>query len=130
MTVMNKLQAMERIELFPAGRVLFSAGEVPDGVYIIHSGRVDLVFSGRNGVTKVLRSLKAGAIAGLSDAVSNTPHDCTAATRRASRIGWVGIDDFRRLLSEQPAQWLEIAAMLSVDLAHCWGSMRTLAAPR
>ena len=127
MIVMNELQALEQPDSLPAGSVLFREGQSPAGVYVIHSGRVDLVFSGRNGVAKPLRSLSQGAIAGLSDAVSNTPHDCTATTRSSTRIGFVPVSDLQRLLAEKPGVWLEIAEMLSVDLKDCWDSMRDLA---
>jgi CRP-like cAMP-binding protein len=130
MDVMSELQRLEQIESFPSGSVLFREGEAPCGVYVIHSGNVDLVFSGRNGVSKPLRSLHAGAVAGLSDAVANVPHDCTATTRSSASVGFVPIGELRQLLDEKPAVWFDIAEVLSEDLDECWGSMRTLAGPR
>lgn len=127
---MKQFQRVEQVALWSVGRVLFREGADPDGIYLVHSGRVDLVFSGRNGLTKPLRGLKAGTIAGLSDAVANFPHDCTATVRVAARIGFVPIASLRRLLDEQPALWLSVAEALSMDLNACWGSMRDLTAVR
>lgn len=109
---------------------MFREGELPSGIYILYAGTVDMVFSARNGLRKSLRTALPGEIVGLSDAVSNMAHDCTATTRTSAKIGFVPIDVFRRKLEETPALWLEIAKYLSVDLDSCWASMRTLAAAR
>ncbi|MDP9361658.1 MAG: cyclic nucleotide-binding domain-containing protein [Acidobacteriota bacterium] len=127
---MNQFSVVEQVGCWPAGSLLFREGEAPAGIFVIHSGTVDLVFSARNGMTKPLRKLHAGDVAGLSDAVSNTPHDCTATTRTAARIGFVPITELRHLLDQQPAMWFAIAELLSADVNACWGSMRSLAAGR
>lgn len=126
----NPFANIEQIDRWPAGEIVFREGEKPGGVYILHSGTVDMVFSGRNGVRKALRTALPGEIVGLSDAVSNNAHDCTATTHTNARIGFVPIDAFQRKLQESPALWLEIVKYLSVDLDSCWASMRSLATAR
>jgi CRP-like cAMP-binding protein len=127
---MNAFATVETIDRWPAGEIVFREGEKPGGIYILHSGTVDMVFSARNGLRKSLRTVLPGEIVGLGDAVSGTTHDCTATTRTSAKIGFVPIDVFRRKLDETPALWLEIARYLSVDLDSCWASMRTLATAR
>ena len=128
--VENPFANIEQIDRWPAGEIVFREGEKPGGIYILHSGTVDMIFSGRNGLRKSLRTALPGEIVGLSDAVSDTAHDCTATTRTSAKIGFVPVDVFRRKLEETPALWLEIARYLSVDLDSCWASMRTLATAR
>lgn len=128
--VENPFANIEQIDRWPAGEIVFREGEKPGGIYILHSGTVDMIFSARTGLRKSLRTALPGEIVGLSDAVSDTTHDCTATTRTSAKIGFVPIDVFRRKLDETPALWLEIAKYLSVDLDSCWASMRTLATAR
>jgi CRP/FNR family transcriptional regulator len=126
----NQFASVEQIERWPAGEVIFREGEEPRGIFILYSGRVDLVFSGRNGVKKSLRTALPGEIVGLSDAVSGTPYDCTATTRTGVKVGFVPIDAFRRLVEQSPTVWLTIARHLSVGLESCWSSMRAIVAAR
>jgi CRP-like cAMP-binding protein len=121
---------IEEIERWPAGEVIFREGERPRGIFILYSGTVDLIFSGRSGMKKALRTARRGEIVGLSDAISNRLYDCTARTRSGARIGFVGIDALRLRLEETPALWLTIAKFLSADLDSCWASLRTLSAAR
>ncbi|HEY3052654.1 MAG TPA: cyclic nucleotide-binding domain-containing protein, partial [Thermoanaerobaculia bacterium] len=120
----------QQIERWPAGKILFKQGDDPQGIFIVHSGQVDLVFSARSGVTKALCSVRPGNIVGLSDAISGTKYECTATTRTASRIGFVPLVELRRMLDENPGLWLGIATSLSADLGSCWACMRSLGALR
>jgi CRP-like cAMP-binding protein len=126
----NQFGAIEQIERWPAGEIVFREGDPPRGIFVLYSGTIDLVFSARSGVSKSLRTASPGAIVGLSDAIGNKQHDCTAATRSAARIGFVPIDALRRQLEETPQLWLSIAKFLSADVDSCWASMRTLSAAR
>lgn len=122
----GQLAIAEEIQRFPAGSVLLNEGDKPRGIYIIHTGQVDLVFSSRNGLRKVLRTARPGEILGLSEIVSGTVCEATATTRTSSRIGFIDAEKLRRMLEENPSLWLEVAADLCVDLSSCWQSMRRL----
>ena len=123
----QQFSGIEQVGQFPAGSVLFREGDAPKGLYVVHSGSVDLVFSSRNGIAKPLRTVHAGETIGLGDAVSDAPHDCTATTRVPSRIGFVSIAKLRKLLEERPATWFAVAEVLSADVNACWGTMRAIA---
>ena len=118
----------EQIERWPAGKVLFHEGEQPRGVFMIHSGDVDLIFSGRNGNTRTLRVAHPGEMLGLSDAIADSAHDCTASTHSPSRIGFIPLDDFRQMLNDSPSLWFKILQFLSEDINSCWQSMRSVSA--
>jgi CRP-like cAMP-binding protein len=128
--VENQFGAIEQVERCPAGEIIFREGDPPRGIFVLYSGTIDLIFSGRNGASKSLRTATPGVIVGLSDAISNRPHDCTASTRTGARIGFVPIDALRQQLEETPQLWLSIAKFLSADVDSCWASMRTLSAAR
>jgi CRP-like cAMP-binding protein len=124
-TVESQLAVAEQVRRWPAGSILLSEGDEPPGIFIIHSGQVDLVFTARNGERKALRTVRTGVILGLSEIVSGSRCDCTATTRTASRIGFVAVSELRRMLDEDPSLWLEVAERLSVDLGSCWRSLRS-----
>ena len=128
--VESQLAKAEQIERWPAGMVLFNEGEAPRGLLVIHSGIVDLEFSGSNGVSKSLRTARAGGVVGLSYVVSNTPYDCTARARTKVQIGLVPLREMQRMLDETPSLWLTLARFLSEDINACWSCMRTLSRAR
>ena len=126
--ISSQLASAEQIERYAPGRTLFNEGEEPRGIFIIHSGEVDLVFSARNGLRKPLRTVRAGETLGLSDVVAQSRYDCTAVTRVPSRIGFVPLDDIRRMLDDDPSLWFGVAATLSAGMSSCWASIRSLSA--
>jgi CRP-like cAMP-binding protein len=126
----NEFDKIEQIERWPSGKVIFREGEQPRGVFILYSGTVDLVFAARNGFKKTLRTAVPPEIVGLSDAISNTAHTCTATIKANSKVGFVPIEALRRQLEETPALWFTIAKYLSADVETCWADMRTLAVAR
>lgn len=129
-TVESQLAVAEEVRRWPAGSVLFNEGDEPRGIFIIHSGQVELVFSARSGVRKALGTVRSGEILGLSEIVSGSRCCCAATTRTASRIGFVAVTELRRMLDEDPSLWLEIVESLSVDLGSCWRSLRSLGTSR
>lgn len=125
-SVVRALSRLEKAEGWPTGSILFREGEQPRGVYIIHSGEVDQVFSARNGHVKPLLTAVPGQILGLSCVVSGKPHNCSATARTPSVTGFIDRDRFTALLEEQPALWWSILQMLSTDINSCYDCMRTL----
>lgn len=132
--VLTELSVVERtlIELQELqrrgpGAVLFCEGDTAHGVYIIHSGAVDLVFSARNGTARPLQSAGEGQIVGLSSVVSRRPHDATAIVRVPSELGYVDAKTLLELLERDPTAWFAVLQFLSQDVSSCWQSMRQIA---
>jgi CRP-like cAMP-binding protein len=124
--VNDALAPYEQIERVPAGQVVFGEGEDPQGVWVVHSGEVDLVFASRSGDAKALRVAEAGQILGLTAVVSRRPHDYTATVRRSGELGFIPRERFLALLQQQPALWLIVLQMISTDINSCWDCMRAL----
>lgn len=111
-----------------AGETLFREGETPRGVYVLHSGTVDLLFSPRNGDAKPLREAQPGQILGLSCVVTQRPHDCTATAAEPCEVAFIERDDFLRALDDSPAVWFSVLRVLSSEVNAVYDDIRSLAA--
>ncbi|HXA19256.1 MAG TPA: Crp/Fnr family transcriptional regulator [Thermoanaerobaculia bacterium] len=120
----------QAIGVWPAGRTLFYEGEDPRGVYVIHSGAVDLIFSAKDGRAKTLRVAHTGQILGLSSVFSHRPHDYTATVRSTSDLGYVDEATFHKLLESSPTLLFGVLRLLSEDVNSCYGCMREIALAR
>lgn len=129
-TIAETLSEHETLERYGEGRLLFREGEEPRGVYILHSGHVDLVFSGRNGTAKPLRVAEEGAILGLSCVVSRRCHDCSATTRTPCELGFIDRDTFLRQVDHSPSIWFSVLQLLSQDVNSCYDCMRSITEKR
>jgi len=123
----STLRQHQKLEIWPKGRTLFYEGEEPRGVYVIHSGAIDLIFSAKDGRTKPLRIAQAGQIIGLSSVFSNRPHDYTATVAATTSTGFIDADTFHHLLATSPAMMFGILRLLSEDVNSCYDCMRDIA---
>ena len=128
--VTRNLAPYETVEGWPAGKVLFREGEEPRGVFVVHSGEADLLFSAKGGQSKALLVAGPGQILGLSCVVSGRAHDCSATARTPCVTGFIEKERFLALLDQIPALWFSVLQMLSVDVNACYDCMRTLSGAR
>lgn len=120
------MAAYETVEGWPAGKVLFREGEQPKGVYVVHSGEADLLFSAKAGQSKALLVAGPGQILGLSAVVSGRVHDCSATARTPCVTGFIEKSRFLELLDQIPALWFSVLQLLSTDINACYDCMRAL----
>jgi CRP-like cAMP-binding protein len=116
------LEPYETLHALPAGKVLFREAEQAEGVYVLHSGDVELSFS-----NKPMHLSAPGEILGLTTVMSGRAHDSSAVSRTPCVVGFVEKSVFLRLLDEQPSLWLTVLQMISSNISHCWQSMRAMA---
>ena len=121
------LTPSETMQHRAAGEMLFLEGETPAGVYVLHSGEVDLLFAARNGSVKALRLATPGQILGLSSLVMEQQHDCSAIARLPCEVGFIARDTFLRMLDERPSVWCSVLRLLSSDLNAAYDDIRALA---
>ncbi|HYR29270.1 MAG TPA: cyclic nucleotide-binding domain-containing protein [Thermoanaerobaculia bacterium] len=124
----TNLADRETLIRFSAGQTLFREGETPRGVYVLHSGTVDLLFSARDGSAKPLREAQPGQILGLSCVVTQRPHDCTATAAEPCEVAFIERDDFLRALDDSPAVWFSVLRVLSSEVNAVYDDIRTMAA--
>jgi CRP/FNR family transcriptional regulator len=128
--VITELSARETLQHRPAGTILFAEGEQPRGIYLIHSGTIELLMRARNGEWKRIRAASAGEILGLECVVSRRPHDATARAITPCDLGFLERDSFLRVLDESPAIWFSVLRLLSQGVNASYASLRNVAQPR
>lgn len=121
------LTPSETMQHRAAGEMLFLEGDAPAGVYVLHSGEVDLLFAARNGSVRALRLATPGQILGLSAVVMRERHDCSAIARVPCEVGFIAGDTFLRILDERPSVWCGVLRLLSSDLNAAYDDIRALA---
>ncbi|MEA2572023.1 MAG: family transcriptional regulator, cyclic receptor protein [Acidobacteriota bacterium] len=124
----SELATSETPRRFAPGETLFREGDDANGVFIMQSGEVDLIFSPRNGEPKALRGVQPGQVLGLSCVVTHRPHDCTATARTECETAFVRRDDFLRKLDERPATWFSVLRFLSSDVNAAYDDIRAMSA--
>jgi CRP-like cAMP-binding protein len=121
------LGARKNVRHCEPGTSIFSEGQQPLGVYVVHEGVVDLTYAARNGEAKPLRVADRGEILGLSAVMTHSAHEASATARSECEIGFVGRVEFLRALEETPAVWFAVLHLLSYDLNAAYEQLRTLA---
>lgn len=118
----------ETLIRFRTSETLFREGEQPRGVYVLHSGKVHLLFAGKNGCIKPLREAQPGQILGLSCVVTQRAHDCTATAATPCEVAFIERDEFLRTLDDSPAVWFSVLRVLSSEVNAAYDDMRVIAA--
>ena len=124
------LTEREMLQHRPAGTILFNEGDLPRGIYLIHSGTVELLMRARNGDLKRMRTTSAGDILGLESVVALRPNDATARTITPCDLGFIERESFLRVLDESPAIWFSVLRLLSQGVNASYDSLRHVAQAR
>lgn len=127
---MISLTDRETLQHRPAGTVLFNEGDLPRGIYLIHSGTVELLMRARNGDWKRMRTTSAGDILGIESVVALRPNDATARTITPCDLGFIERESFLRVLDESPAIWFSVLRLLSQGVNASYDSLRHVAQAR
>lgn len=128
--MISQLSERETLQHRPAGTILFTEGEQPRGIYLIHSGTFELLMCARNGECKRIRAVSTGEILGLESVVSRRPHDATARAITPCELGFIERESFLRVLDESPAIWFSVLRLLSQGVNASYDSLRSVAQAR
>jgi CRP/FNR family transcriptional regulator len=124
------LTERETLQHRRAGTILFNEDDPPRGIYLIHSGTMELLMRARNGDWKRMRSASSGEILGLESVVSRRPHDATARAITSCELGFIERESFLRVLDESPAMWFSVLRILSQGVNASYASLRNVAQAR
>ena len=97
-TVLEEVAERAEIVRVAGGTHLFRAGEKADALYVLLSGRCDVVAGEEHLVT-----VGRGAVLGELGLVTGAPRSASVRARRDSELLKLSHDEFKRLLREEPA---------------------------
>lgn len=97
-------------------RILFTQGDSPTGLYILHAGTAILTMDMRPGEPAVCASASAGSLLGLPGLIGNEPYSLTAKALKGSRVSFVPVDDFSRLMLSEPSLSVRLLRVLAAEV--------------
>lgn len=122
--LLTALQRLQRPRVFAKGKELFRCGDQAEGVYLINSGKVNLLVCASARRPRVFASLHGGAVLGLSESISGDRHKLTAEAGELTRVSFVGRDEFMQYLRNNQEFCLRIVHLLSEDVHYLYGKFR------
>src|SRR5579864_8317378 len=108
---------------------LFAEGERSRCVFLIHSGRIKLSVTSRDGKTVILRVAEAGELLGLSAALSGNEHEVTAEALEARVVKAIPTRDFLVFLQKYPDAAMESTRCVLREYQMVFNDVCRLALP-
>lgn len=82
--------------------ILFSEGESDDQLYVVVSGKIDVIKNLGSKDETVMAALKVGSLAGELSFIDGEPHSMTLKSRNDSEVIILHRADFEKLIDTQP----------------------------
>jgi len=125
-TPLESLNSAGHLTLYPADAVLFREGEMPQGVYIVCSGRVKLSVESREGKTVILKIASDRHLLGMSAVVSGRSAPVTVTTVDFCQINFIERSGFLRLLAMEPQIGVACARALASEVNETFADVHEL----
>jgi hypothetical protein len=98
------------------GRILFSQGDAPVGIYLVEAGEAALVMTSARGLVATCFHAGVGSVLGLPAVVADQPYSLTAMADKGSEIGFVARGDFEALMRAEPDLYLYVLQVLAAEV--------------
>ena len=106
--------------------LLFRDGEPCAGIYLVEAGEINLLLPARDKRYKIFDTAAAGAVLGLCEAMSGSPHKLTAEAAGPVEVAYIERMALMKYLSKHCEACMQIVALLSEDLHGLYRRCRTL----
>ena len=121
--VLEHLDDTGYLSVFPADVDLLLEGSVPQGIFVLCSGRAKLSMTSRDGKAVILTVAGARQLMGLSAVVSGMPSPVTVTTVEYCQVKFIERADFLRLLACNSSVALSCAATLGQDMGKAFDTL-------
>lgn len=128
--VLHSLDAVSHKSTLPAGAILFVEGQVPRGVFIVCSGKVNLSTTSREGKILILKTVMAGEALGVSATISGAGYETTAETATPCHLSFVDRKHFVELMECHSEIGMHVAQCLSRDYQTAYRDIHDLVLTR
>lgn len=123
---LSDFEALERISVYPANAVLFLEKDRPQGIFILHEGRIKLSISSGDGKKLILRVANPGELLDLTAVMTGVPYEMTAETQHKCNVGFIRREDFLHFLAKHPDAYQSIVRELSRNYQRACEKLRTV----
>lgn len=128
--VLEAIHAISHKSTLPAGAILFVEGQVPRGIFIICSGRVNLSTTSKEGKILILKTAEAGEALGLSATISELGYETTAETATPCQLNFIDRKHFMELLQTHAETGVHTAQSLSREYQSAYHDIHDLVLTR
>ena len=112
---------------FPRNTVIFSKGDESDSLYVVCRGKVKVLIDDEQGKEIVLSVMGPGEYFGEMAAIDGVPRSATVVTQEPAELLMVRRNDFRNILSTNPAMVFNLLKVLLGRLRKADHKIETLA---
>jgi CRP/FNR family transcriptional regulator, cyclic AMP receptor protein len=126
----QEFDGIKSFQSFQRGSVLFQEGQNAHSVFLICHGRVRLSLCSENGRRLTLRMAAAGAVLGLSAAISGGHHEVTAEAVEAVQAAEIGRKELLHFLRGHREVCMQVVDLLSEDLHVAYDRVRVVGLTR
>ena len=118
--------AMGHVTLYPAYSVLVREGQMPQGIYILCSGRAKLSVEARDGKTVILKIADERYVLALSAVLSGRPSPMSVTTVDFCQIKFIERTMFLHLVESDNQVALACASMLAREASETFDDVHEL----
>ena len=112
------LDSTKACYVYKKGQVIFSEGIPPTGLFCIHTGKVKVYKTGREGREKIVRLAGDGDVIGYRALLTKEPSTVSAAALEESMVCCIPQDTFFKLLRANGGFSMRIIELLSTELGR------------
>lgn len=124
---LDSLKISKVVNNYRPHQAIFYAGNPPQGIYCIQSGKIKVYSLDTDGHQQIIRISGPGDLLGYGSLLSGERHDATAETLEDSTICFIEKRNFMHLLETHPKIALKFMQTLALDLQNAHRTMFTLA---
>lgn len=97
---LEKISRRLQIMNFKKGDVLFSEGDEAKGIYLVHSGKIEVTKATPDGWRQTLAHFGSGNFCGELSIIENRRHEARAEAKENATVFLLSIEEFRRIEEE------------------------------
>ena len=124
--LMKAFSGHSHLTTYPGGAVLFVAGQLPRGAFVVCSGKVKLSTTSKEGKVLVMKIAEDGDVIGLSAMISGEAYEVTAETLTPCLINLVEREGLLRLMERSGELGLRSALAVSREFQAAYRDINDL----
>lgn len=121
---LKALAGMQSVAAYEKGSTLFRQGQPAHGVYVLQSGRAQLVVQPNSHTELSLRLAGPGYLLGLPSAIRNEPYDLSARLLEDAQVGFIHRDTLLPFLQSDCDLCFHVVEMLGHEVDSAFGILR------